>query len=101
MPPIYLPCLVLLGICSENKPERTKITGNAKTKNGKRGRLADTDVRWDTISGSVDDRTEEEMRPPDEPLLRELDTTEFLDGSGDGSEEGGKYVRAKRQPKSR
>lgn len=64
-----------------------------------RGRLADTDVRWDTISGSVDDRTEEEMRPPDEPLLRELDTAEFLNDSGE--EEAGKYVRAKRQPKSR
>lgn len=30
-----------------------------------RGMLADTDVRWKTISASVDDRTEEEMRPPD------------------------------------
>lgn len=66
----------------------------------RRGRLADTDVRWDTISGSVDDRTEEEMRPPDEPLLGELDTTEFLDDSAE-EEGGGKYVRAKRQPKSR
>lgn len=28
-----------------------------------RGMLADTDVRWDTISASVDDRTEEEMSP--------------------------------------
>lgn len=39
----------------------------------------------------------EEMRPPDVPLLKELDTAEFLDDA----EEAGKYVRAKRQPKSR
>lgn len=73
------------------------------TVNMNRGRLADTDVRWDTISGSVDDRTEEEMRPSDEPLMREIDKKEFLNDSGKGEEEegGGKYVRAKRQPKSR
>lgn len=29
-----------------------------------RGMLADTDVRWNTISASVDDRTEEELLPP-------------------------------------
>ncbi|CAM9235173.1 unnamed protein product, partial [Hapterophycus canaliculatus] len=62
-----------------------------------RGRLADTDVRWDTISASVDDRTADEMRPPDEPLLRETDNGDFLDADGAGDGPSG----SRRQPKSR
>lgn len=60
----------------------------------RRGRLADTDVRWDTISASVDDRTEDEMRPADEPLLGELDVGGFLKDDEDAP-------RPQRQPKSR
>ncbi|CAM9753113.1 unnamed protein product [Ascophyllum nodosum] len=57
-----------------------------------RGRLADTDVRWNTISASVDDRTVEEMRPhgaiPEQFQIGESG------GTGFGSD-------VRRQPKSR
>ncbi|CAM9267298.1 unnamed protein product [Ectocarpus sp. 4 AP-2014] len=67
---------------------------SAATPIHRRGRLADTDVRWDTISASVDDRTEDEMRPTEEPLLGELDVGEFLKDDENGP-------RPQRQPKSR
>lgn len=53
-------------------------------------------MRWDTISASVDDRTEEEMRPREETIRGEFEAGEFMEEEG-GGEDGG----VRRQPKSR
>lgn len=47
-----------------------------------RGRLANTDVRWNTIAACVDDRTEEEM-PPEK-------NSAFVGGAGEFLQEEGR-----------
>lgn len=59
-----------------------------------RGRLADTDVRWNTISSAADDRTEEEKRPNDITSTKEASEFPMEDGRST-------HVAVKRQPKSR
>lgn len=59
-----------------------------------RGRLADTDVRWSTISSAADDRTEDEMRPTNMTSAGEAREFPLEDGQST-------HVGVMRQPKSR
>lgn len=67
-------------------------------------------MRWDTISASVDDRTEEEMRPAPDAMGEEFEVEDLTEEwKGEGGEQGesardeafSEGKMAKRHPKSR
>eukprot|EP00752_Nemacystus_decipiens_P005836 g5272.t1 len=62
-----------------------------------KGRLADTDVRWDTISLCADDRTAEEMSSLHEPITEDLSSRRASSDEARGV----RNSPARRQPKSR